>query len=90
MQHIPSIAFSSCNYDENADLTPLRDGVLKVVKMVLEKGLTALEVAIPIPIPAPIPVITATAAPIAIIPDIFSISFYLFLFIQLPLLYIMM
>ena len=39
MQHIPSIAFSSCNYDENADLTPLRDGVLKVVKMVLEKGL---------------------------------------------------
>ena len=39
MQHIPSIAFSSCNYDENADLTPLRDGVLKVVKLVLEKGL---------------------------------------------------
>ena len=39
MQHIPSIAFSSCNYDENADLTPLHDGVLKVVKMVLEKGL---------------------------------------------------
>ena len=33
MQHIPSIAFSSCNYDENADLTPLRDGVLKVIKM---------------------------------------------------------
>lgn len=27
MQHIPSIAFSSCNYDENADLSPLRDGV---------------------------------------------------------------
>jgi hypothetical protein len=26
MQHIPSIAFSSCNYDENADLTPLRAG----------------------------------------------------------------
>ena len=39
MQHIPSIAFSSSNYDENADLTPLHDGVLKVVKMVLEKGL---------------------------------------------------
>ena len=39
MQHIPSIAFSSCNYDENADLSPLREGVLKVVKMVLEKGL---------------------------------------------------
>jgi 5'-nucleotidase len=39
MQHIPSIAFSSCNYDENADLSPLRDGVTQVVKMVLEKGL---------------------------------------------------
>ena len=39
MQHIPSIAFSSCNYDENADLSPLRDGVIRVVKMVLEKGL---------------------------------------------------
>ena len=39
MQHIPSIAFSSCNYDENADLSPLRDGVTRVVKMVLEKGL---------------------------------------------------
>ena len=39
MQHIPSIAFSSCNYDENADLSPLRDGVAQVVKMVLEKGL---------------------------------------------------
>ena len=42
MQHIPSIAFSSCNYDENADLSPLREGVLKVVKMVLEKGLPGI------------------------------------------------
>ena len=39
MKYIPSVAFSSCNYDENADLTPLRDGVVKVVNMVLEKGL---------------------------------------------------
>ncbi len=39
MKYIPSIAFSSCNYDENADLSPLCEGVVKIVKMVLEKGL---------------------------------------------------
>ena len=39
MKNIPSIAFSSCNYDENADLSALCDGVVQVVKMVLEKGL---------------------------------------------------
>ena len=39
LKRIPSVAFSSCNYDENADLTPLRDGVVKVIKMVLDKGL---------------------------------------------------
>lgn len=39
MKYIPSIAFSSCNYDENADLSVLREGVVKVVKMVLAKGL---------------------------------------------------
>lgn len=39
MKYIPSIAFSSCCYDENVDLEPLREGVLRVVKAVLEKGL---------------------------------------------------
>ncbi len=39
MKYIPSIAFSSCNYVENADLSPLCEGVVKIVKMVLEKGL---------------------------------------------------
>ena len=39
MQHIPSIAFSSCNYDENADLSPLRDDVVRIVKRVFDKGL---------------------------------------------------
>ena len=39
MKYIPSIAFSSCNYDEKADLSALREGVVKVVKMVLDKGL---------------------------------------------------
>lgn len=39
MKYIPSIAFSSCNYDENADLTPLKTGVLTIVKKVLAEGL---------------------------------------------------
>lgn len=39
LQLIPSIAFSSCNYDPEADLSPLRDGVVRIVRMVLEKGL---------------------------------------------------
>jgi len=39
MKYIPSIAFSSCNYDENADLSPLKEWVVEVVRMVLEKGL---------------------------------------------------
>ena len=39
MKHIPSVAFSSCNYDEEADLTPLADGVITIVKRVLAQGL---------------------------------------------------
>ena len=39
MKYIPSVAFSSCNYDENADLSPLREGVLNIVENVLSKGL---------------------------------------------------
>ena len=39
MKRIPSVAFSSCNYDENADLTPLKDGVVAIVKKVLAEGL---------------------------------------------------
>ena len=51
MKYIPSVAFSSCNYDENADLTPLRDGVLAIVKKVLAEGLpkgTCLNVNFPV------------------------------------------
>ena len=39
MKYIPSVAFSSCNNDENADLSPLREGVVAVVKKVLAEGL---------------------------------------------------
>ena len=39
MKMIPSVAFSCCNYDENADLSPLREGVTKIVKKVLAEGL---------------------------------------------------
>lgn len=39
MKYIPSVAFSSCNYDENADLSPLGEGVVAVVKKVLAEGL---------------------------------------------------
>lgn len=39
MKYIPSVAFSSCNYDEEADLSPLREGVLAIVRKVLEEGL---------------------------------------------------
>lgn len=39
MKYIPSIAFSSCDYDENADLGYLRDYVRKIVKRVLSDGL---------------------------------------------------
>ena len=51
MKRIPSIAFSSCNYDENADLSPLSEGVVKVVEMVLAHGLpefTCLNVNFPV------------------------------------------
>ena len=54
MKYIPSIAFSSCNYDENADLSPLRDWVIKIVAWVLEKGLpegTCLNVNFPAKLP---------------------------------------
>ena len=39
MKYIPSIAFSSCDYDPNADLSPLRDGVRMIVERVLSEGL---------------------------------------------------
>lgn len=39
LKYIPSVAFSSCNYDENADLSCLRDGVVAIVKKVLAEGL---------------------------------------------------
>ena len=39
MKYIPSIAFSSCDYNVNADLTPLRDNVRFIVKHVLANGL---------------------------------------------------
>lgn len=35
----PSIAFSSCDYNEEADLSYLRDDVIRVVKYVLTEGL---------------------------------------------------
>ena len=39
MKYIPSIAFSSCDYDSNADLSYLRDYVRLIVKKVLADGL---------------------------------------------------
>lgn len=39
MKYIPSVAFSSCFYEENANLEPLRPYVEKIVSTVLEKGL---------------------------------------------------
>ena len=39
LKYIPSIAFSSCNYDEGADLSALHDGVVAIVKKVLVEGL---------------------------------------------------
>ncbi|MGI6232865.1 MAG: 5'/3'-nucleotidase SurE [Prevotella sp.] len=39
MKYIPSIAFSSCYYDENANLEPLRPYVSDIVRRVLDHGL---------------------------------------------------
>lgn len=39
MKFIPSIAFSSCDYNPDSDLTPLRHYVRKIVKKVLAEGL---------------------------------------------------
>ena len=39
MKYIPSIAFSSCDYNPNADLSYLRDYVRLIVKKVLAEGL---------------------------------------------------
>lgn len=39
MKYIPSIAFSSCDYDPNADLSALRPYVRKIVEKVLHEGL---------------------------------------------------
>ena len=39
MKYIPSIAFSSCFYDENANLEPLRPYVQDIVRKVLADGL---------------------------------------------------
>lgn len=39
MKYIPSVAFSSCYYNEDANLEPLRPYVEKIVRSVLEKGL---------------------------------------------------
>src|SRR5574344_2438012 len=39
MKYIPSIAFSSCNYDETADLSYLGDYVRTIVFHVIEEGL---------------------------------------------------
>ena len=39
MKHIPSVAFSLCDYREDADFEPLRSYVVKITKQVLEKGL---------------------------------------------------
>lgn len=51
MKYIPSIAFSSCNYDENADLMPLADGILKIIEHTLKEGFpkgTCLNVNFPV------------------------------------------
>uniref|UniRef100_A0AB33J2Y9 5'-nucleotidase SurE n=1 Tax=Prevotella sp. GTC17254 TaxID=3236794 RepID=A0AB33J2Y9_9BACT len=39
MKYIPSIAFSSCDYDVNADLSPLAPYVQRIVQKVLSEGL---------------------------------------------------
>ncbi len=39
MKYIPSIAFSTCNYDENADLKYLEGDVVRIVKSTLTHGL---------------------------------------------------
>lgn len=39
MKGIPSVAFSSCYYDEQADLQPLRPYVVRIVETVLANGL---------------------------------------------------
>lgn len=39
MKYIPSVAFSSCYYNEDANLMPLRPYVEKIVQRVLEEGL---------------------------------------------------
>ena len=39
MKYIPSIAFSSCNYDEDADLSYLSEYVRSIVARVLKEGL---------------------------------------------------
>lgn len=39
LKNIPSIAFSSCDYDTHADFSYLRDYVRKIVKRVLSEGL---------------------------------------------------
>lgn len=39
LKYIPSVAFSSCNYDENANLEPLRPYVRQIVGNVLREGL---------------------------------------------------
>ena len=39
MKYIPSIAFSSCNYNGDADLSHLRDGVRTITQRVLSEGL---------------------------------------------------
>ena len=39
LKYIPSIAFSSCDYDPDADLSYLRDYVRRIVRRVLDEGL---------------------------------------------------
>lgn len=39
MKYIPSVAFSSCDYNEQADLTPLTPYVQRIVRRVLAEGL---------------------------------------------------
>ncbi len=39
MKYIPSVAFSSCDYNPNADLSPLRPFIRQIVQKVLAEGL---------------------------------------------------
>lgn len=39
MKYIPSIAFSSCDYDTNADMSHMRDYIRDIVSRVLQSGL---------------------------------------------------